>query len=286
MIREGIPKKIWIFWYQGLDNAPDLILKCVHSWKKRHARYDVFTLDKNSIRNYISIPTFITTERKDISYQKYANFIRLKLLNKYGGIWIDASIYCFSNLDKWLFNSELRRAGIFMFTNTNDDRIVGNWLIAATPNHYIIEKWLICYEAYFENNYLNNTYTKNGKRMIRLLSRFFNQNTKTTQYWLSYVVRKILKIYPYFIQHYLFNQLYYQDKKIKLIWNEVPMRYNCKISLLCIKKTGGNFKSFLQQFSNKEIPLLKLSHRTDLNKPFYKPFVQFIDKDFQQLHKT
>jgi hypothetical protein len=278
-----LPKKIWIFWYQGLENTPSLVQKCITSWQKRHPNYEVFILDKNSIKGLIDIPSFISIERADISYQKYSNYIRLKLLHQYGGIWVDASVYCFSSLDDWLIDTSLMKTGMFMFSNPNTDRMIGNWFIAATPHHYSITQWLTNYEAYFENNRMDNTYSKNGKRLIKLLSYFFNQNTKKTQYWLSYFVRKGLKIYPYFIQHYLFNQLYYQDKTFKNIWDEVPRLYNCKISLLCTRKSGGNFKTFLLQFKGKEIPLFKLSHRTDFTMPFYQPFMQFIEKDFKQL---
>ena len=90
-----LPKTIWIFWYQGFFEAPDFVKKCIFSWQFRNPNYQINILDKNSVHDFITVPDYITINRVDITHQKYANYIRLALLKKHGGVWVDANIYCF-----------------------------------------------------------------------------------------------------------------------------------------------------------------------------------------------
>ena len=89
-----IPKVIWSFW-DGSEQPP-IVKACIDSWKRMAPDYEIRILDKASTKH-------IADQFKDasISHQRYAEFVRLDCLSKYGGVWIDASVYLTKPLD-WI----------------------------------------------------------------------------------------------------------------------------------------------------------------------------------------
>ncbi|QHS02345.1 capsular polysaccharide synthesis protein [Pediococcus acidilactici] len=92
-----MPRVIWIMWLQGIDNAPELVQKCVNSTKKfgRANNFKVNVITQDNIGRYISIPQRIKKLFYDgsINGANYSDYCRGALLAKYGGIWIDATVF-------------------------------------------------------------------------------------------------------------------------------------------------------------------------------------------------
>lgn len=47
-------------WWQGINNAPALVKKCVNILKMRSPDYEVTFLDKDNYQEYVQIPSYIT----------------------------------------------------------------------------------------------------------------------------------------------------------------------------------------------------------------------------------
>ena len=88
-----IEKIIWIYWHQGWDNAPDIIKICKKSWIKKNPEWDVRALDFKSINHFVDI-NLEKNILKSLCIAHQSDLIRLGLLEKYGGVWVDASLFC------------------------------------------------------------------------------------------------------------------------------------------------------------------------------------------------
>ncbi|WP_260604722.1 capsular polysaccharide synthesis protein [Campylobacter sp. MIT 99-7217] len=92
-------KIIWQLWYQGEQNAPALIQKCLSSVKKHMGKeYKIIVLDEQSIKDYIDFPDFVYEKLRQKSFGEksvtfFSDLLRMSLLSVYGGIWLDASIF-------------------------------------------------------------------------------------------------------------------------------------------------------------------------------------------------
>lgn len=86
---------IWIFWYQGITDAPPIVKACIESIKKNSANYQVVILDNTNLEDYYRpSPEIIKkVEKGIISLTQFSDIIRMNLLHMYGGRWIDATIY-------------------------------------------------------------------------------------------------------------------------------------------------------------------------------------------------
>ena len=91
MIEDNCP--VWIWWEQGYDNLPLVVRGCVASLNKwGGVNHTVNMLDRNNISQFIDIPEKIW-EKKDkriINSSNLSDLIRFMLLEKYGGVWVDA----------------------------------------------------------------------------------------------------------------------------------------------------------------------------------------------------
>lgn len=98
--------KIWILWWQGEETAPPLVKTCINSTREHANGAEVIVITKNNIASYIDIPQYIF-EKKDkgwISFAQLSDIIRFFLLEKYGGLWLDATIYTAQDIPKDYFS--------------------------------------------------------------------------------------------------------------------------------------------------------------------------------------
>lgn len=105
--RKRLP--IWILWYQGIENAPAIVRKCIASIQENSQNHEVIIITQNNYGKYLDLPEHIIRKVKEgkITLTHLSDIIRVSLLSKYGGAWMDATIYLSSPLDIKLFQYEL-----------------------------------------------------------------------------------------------------------------------------------------------------------------------------------
>ena len=87
--------KIWVCWWQGIEQAPDIVKRCVQSICINAAPYEVVILDDTNYRNYVKIPDWMERKRSQgiITRTHFSDFLRLELLAEHGGIWLDSTFF-------------------------------------------------------------------------------------------------------------------------------------------------------------------------------------------------
>jgi Capsular polysaccharide synthesis protein len=246
-----LPKKIWFLWLQGLDNAPLLVRKCYESWGKHNPDWELILLDESNIKVYMPF----AYER--ITKQALSDVLRINLLGEYGGVWADATCFCTKPLDEWL--PEYMSTGFFAFDRPGPDRMVSSWFLAATRYNYIASTYKLKVNAYRHDN--------PGMQFVETSRwRFLNKQLAkmNRRVWFSDLTTKILKVYPYFWFHFLFEQIYLHDKNFKEMWDATP-----KISADIPHKLffGGMYEPVTEELKthidNKIAPVYKMTWKYD-----------------------
>lgn len=93
-------KYIWIFWWQGLDNAPSIVKKCILNVIKKEKDKKVVIITKQNYSKYVSISSNIINkvESGKFTLTFFSDILRFTLLSEYGGIWMDSTIYLRNSL--------------------------------------------------------------------------------------------------------------------------------------------------------------------------------------------
>jgi len=97
-------KHIFIIWLQGFDNMPEICKVCYNSWKYKNPNWKINFIDYSNLNQYIDERTLYSF-RKMQCMRSYCQAIRLYLIYKYGGLYVDATMYCNKSLDLWLNNN-------------------------------------------------------------------------------------------------------------------------------------------------------------------------------------
>ena len=138
---------IWWCWLQGEDNCPELQKRCLQSVRATYKNREIKIISNKNLYDYIELPDFIKDKYNSgyISHTHFSDLIRLQLLIKYGGTWIDSSTYC-TGYDETLFDQTL-----FVFKNINYiwyankkycygevPLLADNWFITSEINNPIL----------------------------------------------------------------------------------------------------------------------------------------------------
>jgi hypothetical protein len=213
-----IPRIIWMMWWQGFDTAPDLIKQCCSSWERHNRDWKVVLLDKENLGEYLDMRNIVDINRRDISIQKMANLIRVNLLRKHGGVWVDATCFCCAPLDSWL--GEYTTSGFFAFSDAGKGRLLSNWFLASAKDGYLISKFCDEHNLFWNSACFSNQNTRRGRFYLKKLSKIIKRKPSRTRWWFSWPVLKVFKVYPYFIFHYHFAKIINEDALFRQIWSD------------------------------------------------------------------
>lgn len=88
--------KIYTFWYQGFENAPDIVKICHNSLTDNidKTKQDLICIDKTNLLTIVDLPNCVIDkfQRGIISLTHFSDIVRTALLEKTGGIWVDATM--------------------------------------------------------------------------------------------------------------------------------------------------------------------------------------------------
>jgi len=194
-------KTIYFFWYQGIDNAPKVVHICLASWRMHNPEWNLVILDKTNYREWTDL-------RYDgaMTLTLFSDYLRLSLLAKHGGLWVDATCYCNVPLDKWL------PGDCFLFENFNIQYTISTWFIYSEPGHHLITTWLNC---------ANNANSVNCANNANSLDMDSLQN-------------------HYFIFHEVFDTLCTENENFRKMWEIIPkINQNDPMMYFDREKKGG-----------------------------------------------
>jgi len=134
------PRVIWFCWLQGYDKAPDLVRACYNALRQNLPQYEVRIVTEENVAQYVELPEHVLDKRRDgsIPAALFSDIIRLELLNKYGGTWLDATVLCAAGN----VPGEYLEADLFMFQYSAPGSASGvsisNWFISACAGNPVL----------------------------------------------------------------------------------------------------------------------------------------------------
>ena len=144
-----LPKIVWTHW--DSEQVPEHVSKTVDRMRKMLPDWQVKFLTTDDFLHSINqeeIPPGFQT----LKVEHQADWIRLKLLKKYGGCWIDSGIILNQSINNLYRDCVSNKADVLLFkilgTQTNPlYPVAENWFIMAPPASPMITLWLEEYET-------------------------------------------------------------------------------------------------------------------------------------------
>ena len=178
--------KIWILWWQGEDNMPELVKAAVDS-AKRATDKKVVIITEDNFKDYIDMPDYIFQKVKNgiITMAALSDYIRVSLLDRHGGLWIDSTVFFAKPIPSEVYGAEL-----FSIRNvTNSCQFVAKG------------KWNV---QFLGTNVKHNRV-------------FFQMKTLFEEYWKKYSL-----LVDYLLVDYCFEYIYENDEASKQLFDNIP----------------------------------------------------------------
>ncbi len=138
-----VPKKIWTYWNE--DPVPDFIQRCIETWRKENPDHTVYVVNDKNLSEHLGedeAKQLIEWKFND-SPQRMSDLVRLAVIAKHGGVWLDASIICYENLG-WVETAlEGRSCAVYSIPELapKDKPLLESWFIAATKDSEFVRRW-------------------------------------------------------------------------------------------------------------------------------------------------
>ena len=145
------PERAFTIWFQGEDNAPELVRACFRSMR-RNLSQEVVVLDEKSLFDWITLPDYIIEKWRagKIRHAHFSDICRVELLYRHGGLWLDATDYVLAPVPRQILDADF-----FMFMSGSKIRgsysFVQNCFIRARKGDPMLGIWRAAIWKYWEN---------------------------------------------------------------------------------------------------------------------------------------
>lgn len=142
---------IWMFWWQGInEDTPKTVINCLKTIEKNKGEHKVVVITKDNITEYLKLPKYYyeKLEKGCFTLTHFSDIIRIELLAKYGGIWMDATIMLTKQLPMEMYD-----------------------LPFYTIKHNLFADWHVCqgkWTGFFIATGENNPFLKYLREMFRM----------------------------------------------------------------------------------------------------------------------
>lgn len=148
--------KVWICWFQGIENAPILVQRCYQSVKENLSDREVILITEKNMSEYVRFPDYITDKWKkgQITHTHMTDLLRLELLIRYGGIWLDSTVFCSGrDIPSYMLDPN----SLFFFQCLKPGRdghssYISSWFISAKSNDKVLMATRDLIYAYWKEN--------------------------------------------------------------------------------------------------------------------------------------
>lgn len=138
-----IPKIIHYCWF-GKNPLPDEARECIASWKKNLPDYEIKEWNESNFDLRSSIYAMKAYNNKNWAF--VSDYVRLCVLVKYGGVYLDTDVEIVKNMDLLL-----KYKGFCCFETKKQ---LCTAVLACEPNFELFRKWLHLYDTkVFNENY-------------------------------------------------------------------------------------------------------------------------------------
>lgn len=163
-----IPKIIHYCWF-GRNEKPEDVKKCIESWSKYLPDYEIIEWNEDNFDLNKTI-MYVNQAYQSKKWAFVSDYVRIKVMYEYGGIYFDTDVEVFRNFDDLLSNHS--------FLGFESKDYIATSVMGAEPKNHLIGEFIDIYSdkkfikpdgSYdFENTnvvYMTNILLKHGAKM-------------------------------------------------------------------------------------------------------------------------
>lgn len=214
---------IWMYWKQGMENAPMLVRKCYESVRGNKPQdFELILLTDKTLSGYIELPDYIWDkyEKGYITTTHLSDIIRMELLYTYGGCWIDATVFCSGAIPEYMLK--------------------GNMFVFKLPA--VVSDPVLKMSSWWISSAYSNRLVQMTRRMLY-------------EYW-----KQETDMRNYFLLHIMMSKLVDEDRECKDIFQKIPY-FNSGNAHVLQEKLGSEYTKDEWRIIKDISPVHKLTYK-------------------------
>ncbi len=152
-ILPALERPVFMYWGQGYGSAPPVVRACVAQAQEVVPSDRLHLLDGDNWRYYGEVPAKLV-ERQHTDPTQFSDNLRLSLLSRYGGVWVDAT--CYLRPDALTTMDELAQLDLFAHRYVGPR--ISSWFLTARPAGYIVSLMEATMQLFWETNDVKRGY--------------------------------------------------------------------------------------------------------------------------------
>jgi hypothetical protein len=219
---EWCQMNIWAMWYQGRGTAPPLCRGILELWEELHPGYRFRVIERDEAMAMLDGRGL----RLDgLGLEKIANLVRIDVLAREGGVWVDATLLPVRPLGTW-FHGVLDSAGFFAFRDPGKDRIVCNWFLFSEAGHPLATNWRDWMFDFYKTprKRLGAVGYRSCRSLRDVLVMREARRPHDPLWYVDPDRGRSNPISPYFAMHYNFAEMLRRNPDLQALWDAVPYR--------------------------------------------------------------
>lgn len=146
-----IPKKIHYCWF-GKKEKPDIVNKCIKSWKEKLKEYDIIEWNEENFN--INSNEFVREAYNCGKFAFVSDYVRVYALYNYGGIYLDTDVEVYKEFSQEILSNE-------SFWGFEEKNFIATSTIGACKGNRLIKQFLDSYndKSFFKKDGSMDTLT-------------------------------------------------------------------------------------------------------------------------------
>lgn len=143
---------VWVCWWQGAESMPELVRMCNKRLRDTiPPQAELHIITEDNYKDYVEIPGHISEkfEKRAINMIEMSDILRAALLSRYGGFWIDSTVFIIDGFPMDYITHEFYAQRMYDPVKWKREACKGRWsgfLISGTAGHPI---FLILRDAFY-----------------------------------------------------------------------------------------------------------------------------------------
>ena len=226
---------VWTYWH---SHPPEIVLRIVHSWRLYSPSWTVRLLNRHTVQCYLPDLEFLVPPIASI--QLTTDIIRLELLLRYGGVWLDATVLLTESLDSIVGPTGFRAISNPDYVTPGlEDDFIESWFLADDAGSYLIRAW--------RTKLLEVVLANNGTvKGISSTSVYSPETTRAYPYIAEYIGNSAKHWSEYLVIYVCFTWLHHNNPRFHKLVRSSHLYTADKVGYMANRQYGWNMNAVNQ----------------------------------------
>lgn len=241
---QKIPKTIHYCWFGG-KSKPDLVKRCIESWKKNLIDYEIIEWNEDNFD--VNCCSYVREAYESGKFAFVSDYVRVHALYTFGGIYLDTDVEVFKSFNDFLHHDS--------FWGFEQENYIATSTIGAAKRNSLMKMFL---DSYQNKKFINADGSFDSLTNVAIITELLkkkglkpNGEYQEIKGYGAFYPQTYFSPYDYINCRYFITDKTYAMHHFYKSWLPLKTRLKSKTKSLLAKLVGGNNIARLRKLYNQ-----------------------------------